>query len=179
MTSHRTRGVEPILDQCSATVCDAGPTLNQHRVNPSCLRGMSRGRQTVMNKKVAFSEYSLTEVAQYTQTPRIVSPLGVFILRSSIPGYDQQAHSLVWLLTNSFTAVIVFCLFYQVKSQLFWMFKRPIYRNAWSQMKQIRGISTHFKWAKISKRHSGLRDVMGSFFACKYTRRIYLTIYIR
>ena len=28
--SHRTRDVEPMLFQCWPTVCDAGPTLNQH-----------------------------------------------------------------------------------------------------------------------------------------------------
>ena len=102
MTSHRTRGVEPILDQCWATVCDAGRTLNQHRVNPSCLRGMSRGRQTVMNKKVAFSEYSLAEVAQYTQTPESSRHLVcLFCGRVSLDMINKLIHSFGFSLTLS------------------------------------------------------------------------------
>ena len=31
--SHQKRDVHPVLIQCWATVCDAGPTLNLHRVN--------------------------------------------------------------------------------------------------------------------------------------------------
>ena len=31
------RGIHPMLFQCWASVCDAGPTLKQHRVNASCL----------------------------------------------------------------------------------------------------------------------------------------------
>ena len=35
--SQQARDVEPMLVQCWATVCDAGPTLNQHWFNASCL----------------------------------------------------------------------------------------------------------------------------------------------
>ena len=37
--SQQTRDVDPMLIQCWSSVYDAGPPLNQHRVNVSCLLG--------------------------------------------------------------------------------------------------------------------------------------------
>ena len=37
--SQQTRDVGPVLDWCWATVCDGGPTSNQHWFNVSCLLG--------------------------------------------------------------------------------------------------------------------------------------------
>ena len=37
--TQKTRDVDPVLVQCRASVYDAGPTLNQHRVNASCVLG--------------------------------------------------------------------------------------------------------------------------------------------
>ena len=39
LTSQQKRDIDPLLGQCWNSVCDAGPTLNQHRVNVSCLQG--------------------------------------------------------------------------------------------------------------------------------------------
>ena len=36
---HETQDVEPMLIQCWVTVCDVGPTLNQHWVNVFCPLG--------------------------------------------------------------------------------------------------------------------------------------------
>ena len=37
--SQQTRGIEPILFYCWASVVDGGPTVKQHRLNASCLLG--------------------------------------------------------------------------------------------------------------------------------------------
>ena len=39
MGSRQTRDIEPLLDQCWASVVDGGPTLNQQWLNVSCLVG--------------------------------------------------------------------------------------------------------------------------------------------
>ena len=38
--SQQTQDIDPMLDQCCATVYDAGSTLVQHWVDVSCLPGM-------------------------------------------------------------------------------------------------------------------------------------------
>ena len=43
-TTQPTRDIYPLLDQCWATVNDAGPTLVQHWVDVSCLLGMIKAR---------------------------------------------------------------------------------------------------------------------------------------
>ena len=45
--SRQTEDVQPMLVQSWATVCDAGPTLYQHRVNVSCFLGSLKPRSQI------------------------------------------------------------------------------------------------------------------------------------
>ena len=46
ITTQQTRDIEPVLVKCGVIVFDAGPTLNQHSLNASCLLGRWYAWQT-------------------------------------------------------------------------------------------------------------------------------------
>ena len=48
VNNHLTRGIDPMLFSCWADVENGGPTLEQHRVNASCLVGTRRSPNVVV-----------------------------------------------------------------------------------------------------------------------------------
>ena len=49
LAAQQTRGVEPVLVLCWASVADGGPELDQHWVNLSCLLGVLTGHICVLH----------------------------------------------------------------------------------------------------------------------------------
>ena len=64
-TTGRLQDVYPFLIQCWPTVFDAGPTLNQHRVNLSCVLGYHITLLYLQSQRSPFLPYPLEQEVNF------------------------------------------------------------------------------------------------------------------
>ena len=63
--SQQTRDVNPVLAECWASVADAVPTFNQHRVDVSCLQGSQRYVDSMLGQCWACSVDGRSSLIQH------------------------------------------------------------------------------------------------------------------
>ena len=74
-SARQTREIDPVLVQCWASVCDAGPTLNQLRVNVPCLLGteLRHGPDSHLRLSVFYSsQYCQTDLSFFFEVQYIL-----------------------------------------------------------------------------------------------------------